>query len=159
MTDDIMKLLRGGVKVLTGGDSPQAQATGCNSLTDGIVRMGEVVYHAIICDIRIQDASEINFEAFLCPNSKETLYQTSSVTPTAKQGGIYRETCNVFRIGVCVVQHQIPVAVYVPVFSGYPDFGASRAYRRVFDGTDFGLSCYHYKMFAEIPSFFNVFRG
>lgn len=64
MTDDIMKLLRGGVKVLTGGDSPQAQATGCNSLTDGIVRMGEVVYHAIICDIRIQDASEINFEAF-----------------------------------------------------------------------------------------------
>ena len=61
--------------------------------------------------------------------------------------------------GVCVVQHQIPVAVYVPVFSGYPDFGASRAYRRVFDGTDFGLSCYHYKMFAEIPSFFNVFRG
>lgn len=84
MTDDIMKLLRGGVKVLTGGDSPQAQATGCNSLTDGIVRMGEVVYHAIICDIRIQDASEINFEAFLYPNSKETLYQTSSVTPTAK---------------------------------------------------------------------------
>lgn len=84
MTDDIMKLLRGGVKVLTGGDSPQAQATGCNSLTDGIVRMGEVVYHAIICDIRIQDASETNFEAFLCPNSKETLYQTSSVTPTAK---------------------------------------------------------------------------
>ena len=41
MTDDIMKLLRGGVKVLTGGDSPQAQATGCNSLTDGIVRMRE----------------------------------------------------------------------------------------------------------------------
>ena len=150
MTDDIMKLLRGGVKVLTGGDSPQAQATGCNSLTDGIVRMGEVVYHAIICDIRIQDASEINFEAFLCPNSKETLYQTSSVTPTAKTR---------WNIGVCVVQHQIPVAVYVPVFSGYPDFGASRAYRRVFDGTDFGLSCYHYKMFAEIPSFFNVFRG
>ena len=76
-----------------------------------------------------------------------------------KQGGIYRETCNVFRTGVCVVQHQIPVAVYVPVFSGYPDFGTSRAYRRVFDGTDFGLSCYHYKMFAEIPAFFNVFRG
>lgn len=73
MPDDIMKLLRGGVKVLTGGDSPQAQATGCNSLTDGIVRMGEVVYHAKNCDIRIQDASEINFEAFLCPNSKETL--------------------------------------------------------------------------------------
>lgn len=48
MSDDIIKILRGGVKVLTGGDSPQAQATGCNSLTDGIVRMGEVVYHAII---------------------------------------------------------------------------------------------------------------
>lgn len=46
MPDDIMKLLRGGVKVLTGGDSPQAQATGCNSLTDGIVRMGEVVFLA-----------------------------------------------------------------------------------------------------------------
>lgn len=71
MTDDIMKLLRGGVKVLTGGDSPQAQATGCNSLTDGIVRMGEVVYHAIICDIRIQDASEINFEAFYVRTQKK----------------------------------------------------------------------------------------
>lgn len=52
MSDDIMKLLRGGVKVLTGGDSPQAQATGCNSLTDGIVRMGEVVFLAQKTDFK-----------------------------------------------------------------------------------------------------------
>ena len=118
MTDDIMKLLRGGVKVLTGGDSPQAQATGCNSLTDGIVRMGEVVYHAIICDIRIQDASEINFEAFLYVRiQKKHCIKFQALHRRQKQGGIYRKTCNVFRIGVCVVQHQIPVAVYVPVFS------------------------------------------
>ncbi len=52
MPDDIMKLLRGGVKVLTGGDRPHAQATGCNSLTDGIVRMGEVVFLAQKTDFK-----------------------------------------------------------------------------------------------------------
>lgn len=161
MPDDIIKLLRGGVKVLTGGDSPQAQATGCNSLTDGIVRMGEVVYHAFFCDIRIQDASEINFEAFLYVRiQKKHCIKFQALHRRQKQGGVHCKNRNLYHfILYFVCCCKIPVAVFVPELFGYSDFRTSRAYRRVFDGTDLGGTCNFLQVFIETSSYRYVFCG